>query len=420
LKLEKIAERLLADLTGDGETEILNIAHPDEAGPSDLVYVEKQEFLELAKTSRAGAFLLDNRICLEDPRPQIKTAHAQLAFIKTLQLFDSANQHQPVSSPSIQGDNCQIAPSAKVMANCVLGSGVIIEADVVIHPLCSLGDNVRLGKGSVLYSNVVVGRNCEIGENCILFPGAVIGSDGFGYHDENGERYRYPHLGRVVLGDKVEVGANSTIDRGVLGSTVIGTGTKIDNLVHIAHNCRIGSNCYLVAQSGVAGSTTLGNGVTIAGQSGVSDHLKIGNQVIVVGKSAVRTSLGDGEIVGGIPALPIRLQTEIMETMPSLPKLVKRFEDLETTGQEEITTDQGAPGDDWQEAVISILSEHLRVEAEELRPDIDLKEEFGADSLTVLSIVTDIEAHFDIGIPDEDVRNLKTPREIVRYVGEQL
>ena len=413
MRLSRIAERLRLGVEGSGDPEIKGIAHPSQAKSDDLVYVEKSTFIDPARSSQAAAFLVAESMSLEDERPCLRAENVVLAFIKVLQLFETGKSEKPGRHPSVlMGDNCCIDATATIKAGTVIGDSVSIASGVVIGSNCVIGDDVSIGARTVLRPRVTIGDQCHVGEDCVLQSGAVVGSDWFGYVDEGGRRYRIPHLGRVILESEVEVGANTTIDRAVLGSTTIGRGTKIDNLVQIAHNCQIGSMSYLVAQSGVGGSASLGRGVTVAGQSGVSDHVQVGDGAIVVGKSAVREQVAPGQIVGGIPAHPIRLQNEINELLPHLPEMANRLARLEGN----TAKPAAGRGHTLREEVMALLSRQLEIPVDRIQPDIDLKEHFGADSLTVLTLITQIESRFDIGVPDQDIRNLRTPRQILEYL----
>ncbi|MFB3903484.1 MAG: UDP-3-O-(3-hydroxymyristoyl)glucosamine N-acyltransferase [Acidobacteriota bacterium] len=415
--LSDIAARIGGQLTGNGEWEINRISIPETAGPADIVFADKHSFLEAALRSRAGAFVVDANLTFDDPRPSIRTATPRVSFIKLLELFEPPRPARAgVHATVIRGQNCRISPTATIMVNCVLGDDVVVEDDAVIYPQCFLGNNTRIGAGTILHPQVVVASGCQIGRRCILFPGVVIGADGFGYHDEGARRMKIPHLGNVVLEDEVEVGANTTIDRAVLGSTVVAAGTKIDNLVQIGHNVQVGAKCYLVAQVGIGGSTKIGNGVVLGGQSGISDHLTIGDRVMVAGKSAVRESLPPGEIVGQPPSFPIRVTNELVRLLPQLPELFSRVSRLEEAGNAAPGSTAPSNGRPWSEIVIPVLARTLRVKPELIRPDMDLKEEFNADSLTVLTVVTEIESQFGIAIPDEDVPRLRTLSAIVNYL----
>ncbi len=415
--LSEIAVKVGGELTGDGGKEVTGVSIPETAGPADIVFADKHSFLESALRSQAGAFLLDANLASNDPRPAIRTATPRVSFIRLLELFEAPRPAKSGVHPTVSiGANCRISPTATIMVNCVLGDNVVVGDEVVIYPQCFVGDGATIGTGAVLHPQVVVGARCVVGRRCILFPGVVIGGDGFGYHDEGSVRLRIPHLGNVVLEDDVEVGANTAIDRAVLGSTVIATGTKIDNLVQIGHNVQVGVKCYLVAQVGIGGSTKIGNGVVLGGQSGISDHLTIGDRVMVAGKSAVRESLPAGEIVGQPPAFPIRVTNELVRLLPRLPDLFSRVGRLEETGNAAPDRTAASNGRSWSEIVIPVLAKTLRVKPELIRPDMDLKEEFNADSLTVLTVVTEIESQFGIAIPDEDVPRLRTLSAIVSYL----
>jgi len=415
--LSEIAVKIGGELTGDGGKEVTGVSIPETAGPAEIVFADKHSFLESALRSRAGAFLVDANLAFNDPRPAIRTATPRVSFIRLLELFEAPRPAKSGVHPTVSiGENCRISPTATIMVNCVLGDNVLVGEEAVVYPQCFVGDGATIGTGAVLHPQVVVGARCVVGRRCILFPGVVIGGDGFGYHDEGGVRLRIPHLGNVVLEDEVEVGANTTIDRAVLGSTVISAGTKIDNLVQIGHNVQIGAKCYLVAQVGIGGSTKIGNGVVLGGQSGISDHLTIGDRVMVAGKSAVRESLPAGEIVGQPPAFPIRVTNELVRLLPQLPELFSRVGRLEESGKAAPGRAAVSQGRSWSEIVIPVLAKTLRVKPELIRPDMDLKEEFNADSLTVLTVVTEIESQFGIAIPDEDVPRLRTLSAIVSYL----
>jgi UDP-3-O-[3-hydroxymyristoyl] glucosamine N-acyltransferase len=414
VRLADIAARIGGELCGDGELDIAGVAVPEAARPTDIVFVETHAYLEPAQKSKAGAFLIDSKLTMDDRRSAIRTASPRFAFLRLLELFEPPTARECGIHPTaIIGKDCRIGERVTVMAYSVLGDQVTLEDDVVIWPHCYVGAGARIGAASCLHPRAVVMSGCVTGRRCILQSGSVIGSTGFGYHDEGPQRYRIPHLGVVILEDDVEVGANSAIDRAVIGATRVGRNTKIDNLVQLGHNAQIGAGCYIVAQVGVGGSSRIGNYVVLGGQCGISDHIKVGDGAMVAGKSAVRESLQPGEIVGNPPAFPIRVTNELVRLLPQLPALFDKVERLATGPNA-----PAPPADDasWQERVVPILARTLRVKPELIGPDMDLKAEFNADSLTVLTVVTEIESQFGISIPDEDVPALRTLAAVVTYL----
>ncbi len=414
MRLEDIGLAIGADCTGDAGFEVTGVALPDSARSDQIAFLQDSRWLAQVKSLSAGAFLIGSEALVEDSRPRLVSPSPRLSFIRLLELFAPKPSYSAGVHPSVTvGRDCRIDPTASVMAGSVLGDGVEIAAGVVIYPVCFLGEGVQVGEGSVLHSNVSVGWGCRIGPRCILFPGAVLGADGFGHHVEDGRHYRYPHLGIVVLEEGVEVGANAAIDRATLGETQIGAGTKIDNLVQIAHNCQVGERCFIASQAGVGGSSIIGDRVTLAGQAGVSDHVRIGSGVTVLGQAGIYRSVAEGEVVGGTPALPKRLINEINSALPELPRMAARFQ-AESGGEAQ------KPSCGWRDEALEILASHLGVPSSGLEMDADLREEFEADSLTVLNIISEIESKFGMSMPDEDVHLLRTPEAILTYLEPRI
>ena len=229
----------------------------------------------------------------------------------------------------------QIEDSAKIGKNVNIAPGVYIGHDAVIgdnvalYPNVTICEGVEIGEGTVIYPNVTVREFCKVGTNCVIQPGAVIGSDGFGFVKVNGKNTKIDQIGNVVVEDNVEIGANTTVDRGAIGDTVIKSYTKIDNLVQIAHNDIIGENCLIISQVGIAGSVEVGNNTTIAGQTGVAGHLKIGNNVIIGAKSGVSGEVKDNQILSGYPLMDHREDLKVRVSMKRIPELVKKVRELE-------------------------------------------------------------------------------------------
>ncbi|MDH4129604.1 MAG: UDP-3-O-(3-hydroxymyristoyl)glucosamine N-acyltransferase, partial [Spirochaetota bacterium] len=230
----------------------INMISPIESPKEDsILYVEKEKCIDIALNSPAAAILIPKNIILPNTnKPFIQVKDGKLAFIKVLSCFNKQQIFiEGIHNSVIIGNNVSIGNRLSIMAYTVIGDNVIIEDDTIIYPHCYIASNVHIGKGCIIHSNVTIERGSILGKNNIIYSGAVIGSDGFGYHDAEDIRYKIPQIGIVQTGDNVEIGANSTIDRATLGVTFIDSNTKIDNLVQIAHNCKIGKNCYIASQT---------------------------------------------------------------------------------------------------------------------------------------------------------------------------
>jgi UDP-3-O-[3-hydroxymyristoyl] glucosamine N-acyltransferase len=325
----ELARHMHGEVLGDGSVVLTGFAPADRAQPGDLTFAENADYVALAEKSAASAVIVDKSVSASH-KVLIRVANPRVAFAKTLALFFP----EPVFAAGVH-------PTA------VIAASAQIDTTAYIGPHCVVGEKVRLGARSVLQGGNHVGANCQIGEDTNLFPnvtiypgteigsrvrvhsGTVIGSDGFGYVPDGGVHRKVPQTGNVIIGDDVEIGANVTVDRGALGPTVIGKGTKIDNLVQIAHNVVIGEHCLVVSQAGIAGSTMLGNYVVLGGQVGVAGHLKIGNRVSVAAQSGVMRDIPDGEKWFGTPAQPDRQTKRQIIVLQQLPELFRRVSKLE-------------------------------------------------------------------------------------------
>lgn len=301
-RLSEVAELVGGTVEGDPDREIDALRPLDTAGPRDLSFLTNPRYRRQAVESGAGALLVDpgcreiqkDLVIVEDPYFSLKTL---------LGLFEQRSEPAPGVHPTaIVEEGAEIATSASVGAYVVVGRDSRIGEGVTLHPHVVIGMKCTVGEDAILYPRVVLYDHCEVGDRCILHSGVVIGSDGFGYALHEGRHEKLPHIGRVVVEEDVEIGANTTVDRGLLDETRLGAGTKIDNLVQVAHNVRLGRGCILVSQSGLSGSTRLGNGVVMAGQSGAAGHLELGDGAQVAAKSAVFKSVPSGKTVAGIPA----------------------------------------------------------------------------------------------------------------------
>ena len=325
----EIARHLGGEVVGDPQLPLRGFAPADRAQPGDLTFAENENYFHRAEQSAASAIIIDGPFT-SSAKVLIRVPNARIAFAKVLPLFFP----EPVLPAGIHptavvAASAAIDPSAHIGPHCVIGEKVVIGPRCALHGGDHVGANCRLGEEVVLFPNVTLYAGTEIGNRVRIHAGTVIGSDGFGYVQDGGMHRKVPQIGNVIIRDDVEIGANVTIDRGALGPTTIGRGTKIDNLVQVAHNVTIGDHCLLVSQVGIAGSTRLGNYVILAGQVGLAGHLKIGNRVSVAAQSGVMTSIPDGEKWLGSPAALDRQTKRQMIALQRLPELLRRVAEIE-------------------------------------------------------------------------------------------
>jgi UDP-3-O-[3-hydroxymyristoyl] glucosamine N-acyltransferase len=325
----QIAKVLGGEILGDASLVLRGFAPADRAQPGDLTFAENESYFVRAEQSAASTIIIDGA-ATASRKTLIRVPNARVAFAKVLPLFFP----EPVFAAGIH-PTAIVPPSAKVDATahigpyCVLGNKVRIGARSVLQGLNSVGADCLLGEDVNLFPNVTLYPGTEVGNRVGIHSGTVVGSDGFGYVLDGGIHRKVPQIGNVVICDDVELGANVAVDRGALGPTIIGKGTKIDNLVQIAHNVTVGENCIIVSQAGVAGSTKLGNYVILGGQVGLAGHLKIGNRVSVAAQSGVMNNIPDGEKWLWTPAQPDRQAKRQMIALQQLPELIRRVKELE-------------------------------------------------------------------------------------------
>ena len=302
----QLAKELDAELVGDGSVNITGFAPADVAQAGHLTFAENEAYLAKADQSGASA-VLTGLTATSATKTLLRVKNPRVAFAKALPVFFPEPRYAPgVHSTAVVAPTAQVDPTAHVGPYCVIGERVKIGARTALLGSNHIGDGSRLGDDCILYPNVVIYPGTQIGQRVRLHSGCVIGADGYGYVFDQGQHRKILQLGNVIIHDDVEIGANSCVDRGALGSTVIGRGTKIDNLVQVAHNVTVGEHCLLIGQSAIAGSSKLGNYVTLAGQAGVVAHIKIGHRAIVGAQSGVMTDIPDGEKWLGTPATPDR------------------------------------------------------------------------------------------------------------------
>lgn len=327
---DEIARHLDGEVVGDPSTRITGFSPADRSQPGDLTFAENESYLQRAENSAASAVIVEEKGRTTSSKVLIRVANVRVAYAKVLPLFVPEKTFSPGTHPTaIVAPSATIDAGAHVGPCCVIGENVHIGKGCVIEALDYIGDDCRLGEDVRLFPNVTLYEKTEVGDRVRIHAGTVVGSDGFGYVQEDGAHVKVPQIGNVIIRDDVELGANVTVDCGALGPTVIGAGTKVDNLVQIAHNVTIGSNCMIVAQTGIAGSTKMGDEVVLGGQSGVSGHLRLGNRVSVSAKSGVMRNLRDGERVLGFPAVPDRQAKRQIIAVQHLPEMIRRFQELE-------------------------------------------------------------------------------------------
>jgi len=330
IPLSELAGAIGARLEGDPTFEVSGIAPLERAGPGDLSFLANPRYEAAALASAAGA-LVTGRDFPADGRNILRCENPYLGFARAVAML---SPDPPVVAgihpTAIVDPSASIPASTAVGPLAVVGSGVELGEEVVIGAESHVEDGVRIGAGTRLFPRVTVHRGTRLGERCLVQSGCVLGSDGFGYAtDADGVHHRVPQRGGLTIGNDVDLGANVTIDRGSAGDTVIGDGCKIDNLVHIAHNVRIGRNAMIVAQVGIAGSTVIGDRAVLGGQAGIIGHARIGDRARVGAQSGVIGDVPAGMEVSGYPARPHRDQMRVHALVARLPELFQRLKRLE-------------------------------------------------------------------------------------------
>jgi UDP-3-O-[3-hydroxymyristoyl] glucosamine N-acyltransferase len=333
--LAELARHVGGRVIGDTDVPIHKAAPIDEAGPGEIAFLANPRYQRFLTRCQASAVIVGPGVVPDAPtekgRGYLEVANPYVAFAKILQLFTGAVQFIPqISSLASIDPTASLSEEVTVFPQAFISRGVRIGKRTVLYPGVFLGEDCRVGEECVLYPNVVVREGCRIGNRVILHPGVVVGSDGFGYAGEGTDRIKIPQVGIVEIEDDVEIGANTTIDRATLGRTVIGRGTKIDNLVQIAHNVTVGENSVIAAQAGIAGSTRIGKDVTLAGQVGVINHIEIGDGAKIGPQSGIPKSVPPGAVLsGGIGVAPHHEWLKVMTLLPQLPKLWSTVRQLE-------------------------------------------------------------------------------------------
>lgn len=325
----QIAERIGASVIGNPDLVISGFAPADSAKSGDLTFAENEAYFARARQSAASAILVAEDFPAET-KTLIRVQNARVAFAQVLPLFFPEPSFTPgIHASAAVAPSAQVDPTAHIGPHCVVGERVKIGPGVVLIAQVYVGDDCSIGEQSRLFPHVTLYRRSHLGKRVRIHAGSVIGADGFGYVFDGTEHRKVPQVGQVQIQDDVEIGANTTIDRAALGSTVICKGTKIDNLVQVAHNVTIGEHSIVVAQVGIAGSTKVGSYVTVAGQVGIAGHLRIGDRVTLAAQSGVMHNIPEGQKWMGSPAQPDRVTKRQLLAIERLPDLLRRVHELE-------------------------------------------------------------------------------------------
>jgi UDP-3-O-[3-hydroxymyristoyl] glucosamine N-acyltransferase len=333
ISLHDLARLAEGRVVGDGSVMLSGVASAHDAGQGQITFLSGVKnyasYLELLKNSQASAVIAPED-APELNLPSLRLKNPYYGLVKALEFFFPADKPGYSLHPAaFVSENAEVDASASIGPHAVVEEGAIVEAGSVVCAQAYIGRNARVGKNTLVHPGVRILKDCVVGNNCIIHANAVIGSDGFGFTPHQGRQLKVPQVGNVVIEDDVEIGACVTIDRGALVSTIIGAGTKIDNMVHIAHNVQIGRNCVIVAQVGISGSTILEDEVTLAGQVGTAGHVRVGKGTTVAARGVVTSDVAPGSFVLGFPLKPHNEERRILASMRKLPDLIKKVRELE-------------------------------------------------------------------------------------------
>jgi len=330
LTLGQLAVQLDGLLVGGGaDALVLGVAGCDAVGEDMVTYVTSERYQAEAEATAALAIIVPHSIA-ESAKPLIQVDDPRAAFAHALRLFDWRRPPFPgIDQSAVIARSAAVHAHAYVGPLAVVGEGAFIGDGAVVHPGAIIGDHVEVGADTVLHPGVVIYPRCTLGRRVIIHAGTIIGADGLGFHPGPDGWEKIPHLGTVIIEDDVEIGANVTIDRATSGKTLIGHGTKIDNLVHIAHNVRVGANCMIIAQSGISGSVVIEDGVIIAGQSGIVDHMRVGANARLGARTGVTRPVAPGATVSGFPARDHADELRYEAALRRVPELLEKVKRLE-------------------------------------------------------------------------------------------
>jgi UDP-3-O-[3-hydroxymyristoyl] glucosamine N-acyltransferase len=327
--LQELAALVGGDLVGQADIYITGVTGIEEAGPNQVTFALGGAFLEKAAISNAAAVIVPKEIT-EFPKPILRVDNPKAVFAQLLELFTPPPKVvREIHASCVIAQTARIGANVALMPNVVVGEKASIGANTIIYPGVYIAEDVTIGENCLIYPNVTIREGCKIGNNVIIHSSTVIGSDGFGFVTIDGRHRKVPQVGIVVVEDDVEIGACVTIDRATTSETVVRRGTKIDNLVHLAHNVVVGEDCFLCAQIGIAGSAKIGHHVTFAGQSGAAGHLKIGDHCVLAARCGATHDLPDKSFYAGFPGRPHKEWLRAEAGVYKLPDMLKKVKDLE-------------------------------------------------------------------------------------------
>jgi len=330
MKLKQLASKLGREFRGDGEIEIIMPAPIEAAGPGTVIFVANEKYAPMLETTTAACVIVPEQFAARAKCAVLLSPNPYFDFSRALEIFFPPPKPKPgIDSTAHVAPDAVIGENVSIGAMAVIGERVRIGKNAVIHPHAVIYPGVSIGDDFVCHSHVSIREGVSIGNRVTLLSGAVIGADGFGFGEHEGGLFKIPQVGTVVLEDDVEIGSNSTVDRATIGATILHRGVKLDDQVHIGHNCEIGEFSRFAAMVGIAGSVKIGQWCQFGGNSGCADHVTIGDRVMVAAKSGIHTDVKSDTIVGGYPAVEVRQWRRYSMALPRLPELIRRLRALE-------------------------------------------------------------------------------------------
>ncbi|MBQ3635997.1 MAG: UDP-3-O-(3-hydroxymyristoyl)glucosamine N-acyltransferase [Bacteroidales bacterium] len=330
---KQVADLIRGQVEGNPEAVVRDVSKIEEGRPGTLSFFSNPKYEHYVYSTQASVIIVDNSFEPKQPvaATLIRVPDAREALAELLQMYEQMQpQKVGIEEPSYISKSATVGEKVYVGAFAYIGDGAVIGKGAKIYPQAYIGDGVKIGDGTTVYSGVKIYKGCKVGKNCVLHSGVVIGADGFGFQpDEKGVYHKVPQVGIVEIEDDVEIGANTCIDRATMGKTVIGHGTKLDNLIQIAHNVTVGSDTVMASQSGVAGSSKLGSNCIVAGQVGIAGHIEVANRTTIAAQSGVQGSVRkEGQTLFGSPAFDYMAWTRSYVVFKNLPKLDKELSRL--------------------------------------------------------------------------------------------